>query len=167
MQRPLNLPTGVNLDYFPIGEGHESAPVNDPRSQYTEADWEQLLTNIDCGQPNIYDGIYGGVSPESNVLSRYAAADSVDNVPNPWAQEAWAVSTGNLQSKVSVPQSLISFSEESLASGEDLVFSAAGSNNGSTASSNLENSMGVEAFKGIIMPHLGDYYDVDEYDSRF
>jgi hypothetical protein len=63
-----------------------------------------------------------------------------------------------------VPQSVLSFSEESLPSGEDSMFSGSGSNNGSTAHESMANE---KSFKGIAIPNLGEEFDFHEFDNRF
>jgi hypothetical protein len=81
-----------------------------------------------------------------------------------WAQETWPTSGIDLMTKGPVPQSVLSFSEESLASGEDSMFSGSGSNNGSTAHESMTNE---KSFKGIAIPNLGEDFDFHEFDNRF
>ncbi len=80
--------------------------------------------------------------------------------------------------KPNVPQSLLSFSDESLTSGDENLFSAAGSHNGSasthegidlTASTAMyAKSPGVgsftETYKGITIP-IDDEFDIREFDT--
>ena len=164
--RPMPPPANLNLDYLPIGESdnNSSSTTLPPKAQMNEAAWEQLLTNIDSGQSNIYSGIYGGVSPGVKNVQQYYEHDAAVTTGNDWAQEAWPVSVIDLPSKGRVPQSVFSFSDESLTSTDDLTFSATPSNNGSNGQ---ENGSGEETFRGIAIPNVGDDFNFDEFDTRY
>jgi len=163
--RSIDIPANLNLDYLPIGEEDDNASQNTvpAKPQLSESAWETLLTNIDSGHSSIYNGVYGGLSPGEATLQRYHTAPTVATGDD-WAQEAWPTSVIDLTTKGPVPQSVLSFSEESLTSGEDLVFSGSGSNNGSTAHESMTNE---KSFKGIAIPNLGDDFDFDDFDTRF
>lgn len=145
----------INLDYFPLGDPNCSSesttrartPVKG-QPHLTDTAWEQLLTNIDLT----------ATTPQDELD---AAFHDWTPAPDP---DAWSI--GELTAKSAVPQSVLSFSEESLTSGEDLVFSRCASNNGSTGSArtaieSLENSTVVEGqgddFKGIAIPFDDDF----------
>ena len=164
--RPMDPPASLNLDYLPIGESdnNSSSTTLPPKAQMNESAWEQLLTNIDSGQSNIYSGIYGGVSPGVKNAQQFYEQDATVTTGEDWAQEAWPVSAIDLPSKGAVPQSVFSFSDESLTSTDDLTFSAPPSNNGSNVQ---ENRSGEETFKGIAIPNIGDDFDFDELDTRY
>jgi len=180
----------VNLDYFPLGEGSNtprtqtSSTTIVPAKQHNEAHphtllaesaWEQLLTNIDLTDCNSNN------TPPDNANGEYHNDWNLSDQDT----DTWPISVVDLSlsSKGSntVPQSVLSFSEESQASAEDLVFSACGSNNGSTASSaatamdSLESSLissapgdlgndhdhghaDADGFRGIAIP-LDDDFD--------
>jgi len=162
--RSIDIPANLNLDYLPIGEVVESGSTNvvPPKFQLNDSAWEKLLTNIDSGHSSIYNGLYGGISADESPLQRYHTAPTIDT-GGEWAQEAWPEGAIDMTSKGAVPQSVLSFSEESLTSGEDLVFSTSGSNNGSMAQ---ENGGSEETFKGITIPNCEDF-EFDEYDTPF
>jgi hypothetical protein len=73
---------------------------------------------MDGGQLNVYDAIYGGPSigiaetPPSDTAPSYTS----------WSPESWDLANFNLGelSTSAAPQSIVSLSDESLSSGEDL-----------------------------------------------
>jgi hypothetical protein len=101
------------------------------------SDWERLLTSLDNGQTNIYDSIYGGPQMQ----------DILDNAPNGnnqdaqlvWSPDIWTLGTDGLGSGQPAPQSVLSFSDESLTSGEEF---------GDLCTSNN----GGETYRGIMIP---------------
>ena len=144
----------INLDYFPLGDpstsGSTSRAPTPAKGQphLTDTAWEQLLTNIDLTD----------TTPQDEVDAAFQ-----DWTPAPDA-DTWSIE--ELTTKTAVPQSVLSFSEESLTSGEDMVFSRCASNNGSTKSAStaidsLESSAVVEkegdTFKGIAIPFDNDF----------
>lgn len=145
----------INLDYFPMGDANCSSECTTRartpakgQPHLTDTAWEQLLTNIDLTD----------TTPQDEID---AAFHDWTPAPDP---DAWSIE--ELTTKGAVPQSVMSFSEESLTSGEDLVFSRCASNNGSTGSAStaidsLESSTLVEnhgdAFKGIAIPFDDDF----------
>ena len=163
--RSIDIPSDLNLDYLPIGEEDDTTPQNTmpAKPQLNESAWEQLLTNIDSGHSSIYNGVYGGTSPDDIGLQRYHTAPTVVTGDD-WAQEAWPAGAIDLTTKAPVPQSVLSFSEDSVTSGEDLLFSVCGSNNGSTGHESMINE---QSFKGIAIPNLGEDFDFDDFDTRF
>jgi hypothetical protein len=163
--RSIEVPSNLNLDYLPIGEDDDTVFINamPGKGQLNESAWERLLTNIDSGHSSVYNGVYGCGSPSENGLQRFHTEPAVAT-GHDWAQEVWPTGAIDLTTKGPVPQSVLSFSEESLTSGEDLVFSASGSNNGSTAYESMNNE---KSFKGIAIPNLGEDFDFDEFDARF
>jgi hypothetical protein len=163
--RSIEIPSNLNLDYLPMGEEDDNAFQNTmpTKPPLNESAWEKLLTNIDTGHSSIYNGIYGGASPGDVTLQRYHTAPTVATGDD-WAHETWPASVIDLTTKGPVPQSVFSFSEESLTSGEDLVFSGSGSNNGSMVHESVSNEA---SFKGIAIPNLGEDFDFDDFDARF
>ena len=163
--RSIEIPSNLNLDYLPIGEDDDTVFLNpmSGKGQLNESAWERLLTNIDSGHSSIYNGVYGGGSPSENGLQRFHTEPAMAT-GHDWAQEVWPTGAIDLTTKGPVPQSVLSFSEESLTSGEDLVFSASGSNNGSTGYESMNNE---KSFKGIAIPNLGEDFDFEDFDTRF
>ena len=164
--RSMEIPSGLNLDYMPIGEEEAPPPQNTvpTKPQLNESAWEKLLTDIESGHSSIYNGVYGGASPGEVTLQRYHTAPTYA-AGDDWPQDAWLTSTIDLTAKGPVPQSVFSFSEESLTSGEDLVFSGSGSNNGSTV---YESMYHEKSFKGIAIPNnIGEDFDFTELDARY
>jgi hypothetical protein len=180
--RTVDLPPGVNLDYFPIGEGesetHTSStmtlPIKHlPSNGLADASWEQLLTNID--NTSIYSGNYAGCNSNHNSASPERVHQAESNMSGsqewttPGTDDTWANLSAIDLSKGPVPQSVVSFSEESLVSQDDLVFSAAGSNNGSTVTNDSLDAAdhGLSGFKGIVMPTADDEFDFHELDIKY
>lgn len=86
------------------------------KAEVSNSDWERLLGSLDGGQTNIYDNIYGGptaealldVGPFSNAGAAVSSAS--------WSPDAW---DWNSYGTAAPPQSVLSFSDESLTSGEE------------------------------------------------
>jgi hypothetical protein len=163
--RSMEISSNLNLDYLPIGEEETiTSPNSGPtKSQLSESSWEKILTDIESGHSSIYNGVYGGASPGDVTLQRYHTAPAFPAADD-WAEEAWLTSAIDLTTKGRVPQSVFSFSEESLTSGEDLAFSGTGSNNGSTGYESIYNE---KSFKGIAIPNVGEDFDFGELDGRY
>lgn len=89
---------------------------SDPNhSVVTPTEWETLLGSLDGGQTNLYDAIYGGPALS---LTETTAPNYGD-----WPPEAkWDMAslTMNDFTNTGPAQSVLSFSDESLSSGEDL-----------------------------------------------
>jgi len=98
-------------------------------------DWQNLLSNLDSGHNNIYDGIYGGPgapaslvdynssSPEQSQISNFPKAPIVAESTSHqslWsADEAWNM-TNYVNSSVNIPTSVLSFSSDETPSLDDL-----------------------------------------------
>ncbi|EXJ83158.1 hypothetical protein A1O1_06777 [Capronia coronata CBS 617.96] len=149
----------INLDFLPLGDEFgdsqtrtSSSTMLPPRKQQisgpviTDARWDQLLTNFD-NNPSLYADVAAGGHPLYQPTS------------NEWTPDAWHLSGLDLTAKAPVPQSLLSFSEESLTSGDDFLFSAAGSHNGSTATGDSMDP--IETYRGIAIP-VDDEFDFHE-----
>ncbi|KAJ3570838.1 hypothetical protein NPX13_g5596 [Xylaria arbuscula] len=83
------------------------------------SEWEALLGAMDGGQINVYDAIYGGPA-----LSLETPTSAVPNYSE-WTTDPWDLSGFNLRdldlsANTHVPQSVLSLSDESLSSGDDL-----------------------------------------------
>jgi hypothetical protein len=136
----------LNLDYFPLGADPVPSYPKMSKSTMVASDWERILSNMDNGNSNIYDGIYGGPSPDA--ISSFVELYPTNGNGLEWAPEAWPVNAVDLQPKAPVPQSVLSFSDESLTSGEDL-------------SSNGCQDYCPDSFKGILMPQLNDDFELE------
>lgn len=141
------MASAVNLDYFPFDGSIQPVPTQNSSSTMlppkkislpNDRSWEHLQ-HLDH-RVLLYDTV------EPTALSK--------TVSNPetcdWTGDLWNLDAFQSQ-KPNVPQSLLSFSEESLTSNDDFVFSAPGSHNGSL-STNDGLEITEEAFKGITMP---------------
>ncbi|KAI1303283.1 fungal-specific transcription factor domain-containing protein [Xylaria venustula] len=101
-------------------------------------EWEALLGAMDGGQINVYDAIYGG--PALSLETPTSAATNYTE----WTPDPWDLSTFNIRDldlSTNPPQSVLSLSDESLSSGEDL------SNN------DLYLNMNGEDYKSGLIPH--------------
>ncbi|KAH8671116.1 fungal-specific transcription factor domain-containing protein [Xylariales sp. PMI_506] len=82
------------------------------------SEWEALLGSLDGGQINLYDAIYGG--PSISLETSVPLGQNFDS----WAPNSWEITGFNLEDlKVAdsaPPQSVLSFSDDSLSSSEDL-----------------------------------------------
>ncbi|KAM7203705.1 putative transcriptional activator protein acu-15 protein [Rhypophila sp. PSN 637] len=81
------------------------------------ADWDALLGSIEGGPLNIYDAMYGGPGLTLATTETPASASS----GTAWSPESWDLSGFNLGDYgAGGAQSVLSLSEESLSSGDDL-----------------------------------------------
>ncbi|KAF2424910.1 hypothetical protein EJ08DRAFT_652231 [Tothia fuscella] len=131
-----------NLDYLPLGTPPVLTYANG--KSYTNAtdstDWERLLSSLDNGQANIYDGIYGG--PQVQALMDDSQIPQSSDGSYAWSPDLWAINShGYPSSTQPAPQSVLSFSDESLTSGEEFAeLSASISNEG--------------MYRGIVIPEM-------------
>lgn len=152
--QPLSAP---NLDFLsfepePVPAFYAPLHTGKQHDVVTPTDWERLLGTLDNGQTNIYDNIYGGlpvdaigeVPPPLSLAAGHALA-SADAPQIVWGSEIWGGASAGRQP---VPQSVLSFSDESLTSGGDEFAGVGevGSVNGSTSH---------EPYRGILIPELG------------
>jgi len=88
----------------------------------TPTEWEVLLGSYD--DRHLYDAIYGG-----GPTPALASTDTGSSKYGAWSPESWDYTTIGLDdysNNAGAPQSVLSFSEESLSSGEDLTSSDLG-----------------------------------------
>lgn len=156
--RTVDLPAGVNLDYFAIGEEDPTVnlqvkksptpalPLRSPSCHQPEsASWDQLVNSFDSTSTAVIPNFYGKRGTQDSGTS------------HDWAQEMWPMSAIDisLSSKGPVPQSVLSFSDESQTSCDgELVFSTSGS------TAPTESTDSSETFKGIAIPVHDDDDDV-------
>lgn len=110
------------------------------------ADWEVLLGTMDNGYNNVYDAIYGGPGfiNEASVPAHHQQQHHHHN-GNDWSPDSWDLSNFSIGEFAGVntagsstsatgpaaPQSVLSLSDESLSSGEDVAPSELGLSMGS------------------------------------
>ncbi|POR32622.1 Transcriptional activator protein acu-15 [Tolypocladium paradoxum] len=97
-------------------------------SDVSPSEWEALLGSMDGGLNNVYDAIYGGASliNEAPMAANTACSE--------WSPDAWDLSSfsiGDFGSNPGAPQSVLSMSDESLSSGEEVAPSELGLSVGS------------------------------------
>jgi hypothetical protein len=108
----------TNLDYLPLGStasitsAYNLASGSLGKANVTTSDWERMLSSLDNGQTNIYDGIYGG--PPIEALTDVAALPPPADAQLMWSPDVWSIGNTSVP-----PQSVLSFSDESLTSGEE------------------------------------------------
>ncbi|KAK4075453.1 transcriptional regulator family: Fungal Specific TF [Trichoderma aggressivum f. europaeum] len=81
----------------------------------TGADWEALVGSMDSGMNNVYDVIYGGASIEAAMAGHSTGSE--------WSPDSWDLSNfniGEFGNNPAPPQSVLSMSDESLSSGEEV-----------------------------------------------
>jgi hypothetical protein len=125
------------------------------KTEVSSTDWERMLSSLDNGQTNIYDTIYGG--PTADALIDIAATVSTAPSSNTsWSPNAWGWNTINEQQQP--PQSVLSFSDESLTSGEE--FSGNSCEYGSTPGSD-------RLYSGIMIPDMSTPTALSGLDGNF
>jgi hypothetical protein len=140
----------TNLDYLSFGSDSiiSAYPhaANNGKAGVSTSDWERLLSSLDNGQTNIYDTIYGGQPADALVDVPTINATSAQNLA--WSPpDVWAISNEmSALSTAQPPQSVLSFSDESLTSGEEFADLAP------TTSATSE-----ETYRGIVIPELSPY----------
>ncbi|KIW03447.1 uncharacterized protein PV09_05217 [Verruconis gallopava] len=146
------LPT--NLDFLPLGStsvtaAYPASTSTPGKQDVNPADWERLLSSLDSGKMNIYDGIYGGPAIE-------ALAD-VSVLPPAEANLVWSPDVWAINNTSTVPQSVLSFSDESLTSGEEFP--------------DLTNCASNDSYNGILIPEMSpssvDSFGLPGLDGNF
>ncbi|KAI1443432.1 fungal-specific transcription factor domain-containing protein [Annulohypoxylon stygium] len=82
------------------------------------SEWEALLGAMDGGQINVYDAIYGGPA-----LSITETPTTTATTLGEWSPDSWDLSNfniGDLSANPAAPQSVLSISDDSLSSADDL-----------------------------------------------
>lgn len=147
--QPTSQQQQRNIDYmsFPIDAlANYTLPNSNQavKSEVSPSDWERLLSSLDNGQTNIYDTIYGG--PPADALLDVTPLSATTESNATWSPNVWNWSS--YASEAPPPQSVLSFSDESLTSGEE--FNNPACDYGSTPGSD-------RLYPGIMIP--GDYED--------
>lgn len=130
-------------------------------SSVSPDEWTTLLSSLDTGQSNIYDAVYGGPSLSLHQVPSNCSSSSTDiyshahphalpqssqallDTNSNWSADSWDMTALSMHDfDISLPrheglsnpapaQSVLSFSEESLSSGDDLGPDLIGNGNGS------------------------------------
>ncbi|KAK5657347.1 hypothetical protein OQA88_3412 [Cercophora sp. LCS_1] len=126
-------------------------------SAVSASEWEALLGSVENGQLNLYDAIYGGPNPLDMPVSAVSAAPTAAAA---WGSpESWDLSGFNLGDfgpGSAATHSVLSLSEDSLSSGDDLAPSEIGLSVGSLDYGNamLPVTAGCGATDGYILDGL-------------
>lgn len=111
-----------------------SGPSDVPNGAITVADWEFVLSDMDRGYSNIFTGIYGGkecgedTGPFASLTAEYGQKPGQQPVPMPAPQpdiqglspEAWSATSSDIPPHQELAaQSVLSYSEDSMAGGSD------------------------------------------------
>jgi hypothetical protein len=120
------------------------------------AEWEALLGSMDGGQLNMYDAIYGGPA-----MSLAETPVSTTSNYSGWSPDSWDLTgfnLGDFGSNPGAPRSVLSMSEDSLSSGEEV------------APSELGLSVGSIEYRNTMIPATcasGDSFLIDGLDGSF
>jgi len=162
-----------------------TASTQQKMSSVTPDEWETLLSSLDGGISNIYDAVYGGpppllgdITPNTNNLntttgsthptglsssSVYGAdvysTDTWDLSPESWDVTALSMADFEPNNSHGPPQSVLSFSEDSLSSGDDIASSDFSGNGGGSG------LLGSQGLNGV--PLTGDNFLLDGLDGSF
>ncbi|KAL1862268.1 DNA-binding transcription factor cat8 [Paecilomyces lecythidis] len=169
-----------NFEYFPLNaDAHRAMSCSDvPKNSLSMADWEFVVSDMAQGNSNIFTGIYGGKEcgedhgPFASLTAEFQQQHphSLSMAPpatdaHSLSPEAWSSSSGDLAHNQGVTtQSVLSYSEESLGSAEEV------SPLHDIGLHHQDNVNLMDPFKGIIIPAADDEVDdfglVDGWDRR-
>jgi hypothetical protein len=129
MQPPSSVPSQHNRQAMPH---HMASKL--PAAVSSTTEWEMMLGSLDGGMNNVYDAIYGGPGFGNEAAAGAAApTSSQGSNGNDWSPDTWDLSTFNIAdfnagppSNPAAPQSVLSLSDESLSSGEEVAPSELG-----------------------------------------
>ncbi|KAB2577295.1 hypothetical protein BFW01_g8565 [Lasiodiplodia theobromae] len=139
IRRPSVGGSTLNLDYLSFGTESQSNTYSMAAHLKSETqspgDWERLLSGLDNGQTNIYDSIYGGAPVDA--LGDVPPLSATSDANLAWSPSVWTVGPPDQQP----PQSVLSFSDESLTSGSNDFDCDFGSGNS-------------DSYRGLVIPDL-------------
>ncbi|KAF2015057.1 transcriptional activator protein-like protein acu-15 [Aaosphaeria arxii CBS 175.79] len=144
--RPSQNP---NIDYLsfgpdPLANYHFATNHHNGKPEVSSQDWERLLSSLDNGQTNIYDTIYGGQTADALLDCPPMSAGAEASLA--WSPDVWSWDmTG---AAAPPPQSVLSFSDESLTSGEEFANCGAGDYGQSPTGSH------DRIYQGIMIPDM-------------
>lgn len=152
-QHPPHMSQNPGLTHYTNQAPTNQAPPNIKTSTATPTEWEVLLGSLDSGQTNLYDAIYGG--PALSLTETNSSTYSDWSPDSAWDMSLTMNEYGNAPQAA---RSVLSFSEESLSSGEDL-----------SASEVSMGSRGQEYRHGIMTGSVGngENYLLESLDGTF
>lgn len=175
MSRPrsFDLSSGVNVDYYPLNaDSLRSVSTTDvSKMALSAAEWECILSDLDHGNLNIFNGIYGGQEradqPSSHIDSNYSPHQTASAYapimqqhvrlsPQDTSSEAWsACSSGDISY---VHEGVPGYSAENGLNTDDVL---------SFKDFDLPQSLQMaEAVKGIMIPSADeDFVDLGLFDA--
>ncbi|PNS20282.1 hypothetical protein CAC42_5732 [Sphaceloma murrayae] len=170
--------TSLNLDYLSFTSGTSTPTVTAPTKRSNQTDWERLLANLDNGQTNIFDNIYGGPPVEmlqetneqkSRQVQLPPGVSSGDrNDPLGWDPQIWAVTSSDLTPVDPAPT--ITESVVSLSSNDDSRASGVGPTLGLEGLEDIGDPHDLESYGGLVMPEMANsddgFWD-DRLDGQF
>lgn len=149
--RPRQHAPNSNNQMFP------TSAFNAPKSSTaTPSEWEVLLGSYD--DRHLYDAIYGG-----GPTPALAMTDTSSSNYGAWSPDSWDYTTIGLSdytTNSAAPQSVLSFSEESLSSGEDLTASDLGL-------SGIHQDYKPQDLSGTVSSADGYGYLLDNFEGAF
>jgi len=162
---------------FALSSSSPTALPQQKMSSVTPAEWESLLSSLDGGVTNIYDAVYGGPAPSlsetlpssSNIgtaghPASLSSSSTYGDGYTDWdlSPESWDMAALSMADfEPTAPQSVLSFSEESLSSGDDLGSSEFGAGNG-----NLGGGM-ANYRNALLSGPVGEGFLLDGLDGNF
>ncbi|KZL76914.1 transcriptional activator protein acu-15 [Colletotrichum tofieldiae] len=125
-------PTTARLHQHILAAAHQNLYAQHQQQQQqpqkvsgvSPSEWEALLGSMDGGLNNVYDAIYGGGGGVLPTMGETPASSSTGL--DSWSPDSWDLANfniGDFGTNPAPPQSVLSVSEESLSSGEDLTTS--------------------------------------------
>ncbi|KAF2628359.1 hypothetical protein BU25DRAFT_409924 [Macroventuria anomochaeta] len=145
-----------NIDFLSFNSdalrNHSLVPTT-VKTEVSTSDWERLLGSLDGGQTNIYDNIYGGPAAEALLDVPLSTSNATDSSAN-WSPDTW---DWNSYGTAAPPRSVLSFSDESLTSGEE--FSSNSCEFGTPGSDRM--------YAGIMIPDMSTPTGLAGLDGNF
>ncbi|KAK7419873.1 DNA-binding transcription factor cat8 [Neonectria punicea] len=130
------------------------SPMVGGKMNVSSSEWETLLGSLDGGLNNVYDAIYGGQALVNE--STIAVSNCGEWPPDTWDLNGFTINEFGNNPKP--PQSVLSMSDESLSSGEEV------------GPSELGLSVGSVDYRNQMMPQNcqnGDGYMIDRMEASF
>lgn len=126
-----------------------AAPVMVCKTEFGQSEWENMLDGMDDSQQNIYDAMYTGPAPgldnQVPVSTSFA-----DNNWSPIKAEGWDFTSLTVSDYNPVEsQSVLSFSEESLSSGDDNLLGDLG-----------QQDLGMNVIDDLFLDGLGGSFEL-------
>lgn len=171
------LPAATATGNYSLSAQAQHLPAK--MAHVTSGEWEALLGSIDCGVNNVYNAIYGGGNggnggQQPAALNESGVSISNTGVPSDWSPDTWDLSNFTLASGhptsvnagnpaeypistsgefSAAPQSVLSLSDDSLSSGEEI------------APSELGLSVGSAEYNQILAACEGEAYSMEHFET--